>query len=116
MGIKTIFEKDELRVLKLDDKSLKARAADQTLKKLGYLLSSEQRKEIENHDSIVIGGKWAVAYQNDRLYIAPFLNIPMPKKFKELCRVSAVPIKIRPYCYEKDIKPIEIMALHQDDY
>ena len=108
-GIKEIFSLHALRVLKLESPHLKSKAADLTLKKLGYLLSASQRKEIETHESVVIGGKWAVIYQNHRLYIAPFLTTVMPKEYKELCRVSSLPIKIRPYCYEKKIQPITIM-------
>ena len=111
-GIQPIFSQDELRVLRLENSRLRAKAADLTLKKLGYLLSGDQRREIDQKESIVIGGKWAVVYQDHRLYIAPFLTTAMPKEFKELCRVSSLPIKIRPYCYEKGIKPSKIMTQH----
>ncbi len=110
-GIKTIVSQKELRVILLDSPILKSRATATTLKELGYLISASQRDEVEQKDSIVIGGKWAVVYQNSRLYIAPFINSTMPKRFKELCRVSSMPIKIRPYCYENGIKPIEVMVI-----
>ena len=110
-GIKALFEQDELRVYSLDNPKLRVKAADLALKELGYLLSASQRSEIQSHTSLVIGGKWAVVYQNDRLYIAPFLMTAMPKPFKELCRISNLPIKIRPYCYERGIRPAEVMAL-----
>ncbi len=108
-GIELVFFQDELRLYQLSQPSLKAKAADLALKELGYLLSSSQRREIEQKSSVVIGGKWAVVFQKSRLYISPFVNTPMPKKFKELCRISSMPIKIRPYCYVQDIKPIEVM-------
>ena len=41
--------------------------------------------------------------QDDLLYIAPYLTIDMPKKFKETCRVLKIPSKIRAYCFEEDI-------------
>jgi len=110
-GITHIFSQDELRVFKLNSPNLRAKAADLALKELGYLLSSDQRREIDQKENIVIGGKWAIVYQDSRLYIAPFLTTTMPKEFKELCRVSALPIKIRPYCYESGIKPGELMSL-----
>ncbi|RLA77082.1 MAG: tRNA lysidine(34) synthetase TilS [Epsilonproteobacteria bacterium] len=115
-GIECIFIQDELRVLSLKSPKLRAKAADLTLKELGYLLSSNQRKEIEQKDSIVIGGKWAVVYQDHRLYIAPFLTISMPKKFKELSRVSNLPIKIRPYCYAKGMAPVKVTATYGSEY
>ena len=110
-GIETIISIKELRVLHLTSSRLRSKGADIALKELGYLLSSKQREEIAEKKSIVIGGKWAVVYQNSRLYIAPFINTPMPKIFKELCRVSAMPIKIRSYCYQNDIRPRDVMII-----
>ena len=111
-GIQLIFSRDELKVLRLENSRLKAKAADLTLKELGYLLSGDQRREIDQKESIVIGGKWAIVYQDNRLYIAPFLTVAMPKVFKELCRVSSLPVKIRPYCYTQGIEPAKVMAIH----
>jgi len=110
-GIELLFSYDELRVYRIKENSLKSKAADLALKELGYLLSSAQRKEIDGSDSIVIGGRWAVVYQESRLYISPFLNTTMEKKYKDLCRISSLPIKIRAYCFSKNIKPMDIMKL-----
>jgi len=110
-GIKIIYSFKELRVILIEFPHQKVRAVDIGLKELGYLLSSNQREEIKNKNSIVIGGEWAIVYQNNKLYISPFINIKMPKKYKELCRVSSMPIKIRPYCYLNNIKPIDIMFI-----
>ena len=110
-GINIIFRFKKLMVISLENIELKAKGADIGLKELGYLLSSKQREEITKSNSIVIGGEWAVVYQDEKLYISPFLNISMPKKYKELCRVSSMPIKIRPYCYSNNIKPIDVMFI-----
>jgi len=110
-GIELLLSHSELRVYHLKESSLKTKAADLALKELGYLLSSAQRLEIDRNDSIVIGGKWAIVYQDSRLYISPFLNTPMEKQYKDLCRISSLPIKIRAYCFSQDIKPIDIMKL-----
>ncbi len=110
-GIELLLSHYELRVYTLNKNSLKTRATDLALKELGYLLSANQRQEIERKDSIVIGGKWAVVYQSKRLYICPFINSSMPKKYKELCRISSMPIKIRAYCYSKDMRPLDVMGL-----
>jgi len=64
---------------------------------------ASQRKEIESEESLVIGGKWAIALQDDLLYIAPYLTKDMPKPFKESCRVLKIPSKIRAYCFTEDI-------------
>ncbi len=98
-----VYSQKELRVIKLHTPKVKAKATDLALKELGYLLSASQREEVENEESLVIGGKWAVAIQDDLLYIAPYLTTDMPKKFKETCRVLKIPSKIRAYCFEEDI-------------
>ena len=110
-GIESIFSQKELRVLSLKNPNLKARASAIALKELGYLLSASQRAEIQKSNSVVVGGKWAIVYQDKRLYISPSLSTPMPKKYKELCRVSSMPIKIRAYCYESGIEPIRVMKI-----
>jgi tRNA(Ile)-lysidine synthase len=110
-GIKKIYSFKDMQIIEIKSKTLKVKATDIALKELGYLLSSKQREEIEISNSIVIGGEWAVVYQENKLYISPFLNIPMPKKYKELCRVSSMPIKIRPYAYSVGLKPIDIMGI-----
>ncbi|TNF43973.1 MAG: tRNA lysidine(34) synthetase TilS, partial [Epsilonproteobacteria bacterium] len=100
-----IYSQKELRVIKLHTPDIKAKATDLTLKELGYLLTAAQRKEVENEESLVIGGKWAVALQDDLLYIAPYLTTDMPKKFKEVCRINTIPNKIRPYIFQENIDP-----------
>jgi len=106
---RSLFAKEELMVVGLDGDAYKSKAADLCLKELGYLLSARQREEIELHDEVVIGGRWAVVYQDNRLYIAPYITSAMPKFFKELCRVYKLPSKIRPYCYLARIDPGQIM-------
>ena len=59
----TLYTHKALRVIKLHTPSAKAKAADLTLKELGYLLSAAQRNEIAKAQSLVIGGTWAVEQQ-----------------------------------------------------
>ena len=101
-----------LKIIRVHTTQAKAKAADRTLKQLGYLLSAAQREEIDKEDSLVIGGKWAVAYQEGLLYIAPYLTTDMPKVFKERCRTNKIPSKIRPYLFEAQINPETIHQLH----
>ncbi|DAB40115.1 MAG TPA: tRNA lysidine(34) synthetase TilS [Sulfurovum sp. UBA12169] len=100
-----LFSDRELKVLRLHASSAKARAADLILKERGYLLSAAQRNEIEKESSLVVGGQWAVEFQNDLLFIAPYKIIYMPKKFKEACRIAKIPSKIRAYLFEAGINP-----------
>ncbi len=102
-GFETIYAYKLLHIIKLHDMHSKVRAADTTLKKLGYLLSASQRREIDKESSLVIGGKWAVALQNNLLYIAPYTHIDMPKTFKEKCRINKIPAKVRAYYFKENI-------------
>jgi len=113
-GFETVLSEKQLHVIKLQQLTLKVKAADLTLKKLGYLLSASQRKKIEKEQSLVIGGVWAIEIQGNLLYIAPYIRTNMPKKFKELCRISKIPNKIRPYIFSENIDPFLILsdALH----
>ncbi|WP_295419400.1 tRNA lysidine(34) synthetase TilS [Sulfurovum sp.] len=98
-----IYAQKKLKIIKLHSLSATAKAADLTLKELGYLLSASQRQEIEKEQSLVIGGEWAVEIQDALLYIAPHVTVDMPKKFKEECRIAKIPSKIRPYLFQENI-------------
>ncbi len=107
-GFEEIFTQKELRILRLTNPALKVRAADKALKKLGYLLSSAQRQEIEENESVVIGGKWTVEISGDLLYIAPYIKVPIPKEFKEKCRRDRIPAKARGYIWSEEIKVLDV--------
>ena len=102
-GFETLVTEKELLIIKLHNPQVKVKASDLALKSLGYLLSASQRQEIETESSLVIGGEWAVELQGNLLYITPYITIDMPKKFKEECRVSKIPSKIRPYIFKENI-------------
>ncbi len=100
-----------LHIIKLHAPESKVKASDITLKKLGYLLSASQRKEIANESSLVIGGEWAVELQDNLLYIAPYVIGEMPKVFKEQCRIAKIPSKIRPYLFKENIAPLLLTSV-----
>ncbi|MEA1879509.1 MAG: tRNA lysidine(34) synthetase TilS, partial [Campylobacterota bacterium] len=102
-GFEILDTHKSLYIIKLHNPNMKTKAVDLTLKKLGYLLSASQRKEIEKENTLVIGGEWAIETQNDLLYIAPYLHSTMPKEFKEACRIAKIPTKIRPYVFKENI-------------
>ena len=102
-GFETIFSEKQLYIIQLKQPGSKVKAVDLALKKLGYLLSSSQRVEIEKEKSLVIGGKWVAEEQNGLLYIAPYVTADMPKTFKEKCRIAKIPVKIRPYLFLENI-------------
>jgi tRNA(Ile)-lysidine synthase len=99
----TLKNEKSLYVIKLHALHAKVKATDLTLKKLGYLLSAAQRNQIENEKSLVIGAQWAVEFQDELLYICPYMTDTMTKEFKEKCRVLKVPRKIRAYCFCENI-------------
>jgi tRNA(Ile)-lysidine synthase len=105
----TLHKEKQLRILKLHTPTAKTKAADHTLKTLGYLLSASQRQEVATETSLVIGGKWAIELQDTLLYIAPYTKTPMPKPFKEQCRLLHIPSKVRAYCFSESI---DITQLH----
>lgn len=94
-----IYTHRSLCIVKLYSPYVKSRAADATLKSLGYLLSSAERQAIDRQNSLVVGRKWAVETVDNLLYIAPYRTEEMPKQFKEQCRKAKLPPKIRPYLY-----------------
>jgi len=98
-----LSREQKLYIIKLHNTKLKAKAVDIALKRLGYLMTSAQRAEIEKENSLVIGGKWAVEYQDSLLYIAPYCTTKMPKEFKEQCRINKIPPKIRGYIFKNNI-------------
>jgi tRNA(Ile)-lysidine synthase len=102
----TRYAHEALRILRLHHPDAKVRACDQTLKAMGYLLTAAARKEIKDHDSLVIANSWAIEYQDNTLFIAPYHTTDMPKDFKEQCRIHRIPPKIRPYLYDTKIDPL----------
>lgn len=109
-GYEELYHRHEFYLLSFEREAIKIRIIDKYLKKLGYLLSSEQRKRLKGEDSLVFGHTWAVEIQSSFIYIAPYKNGVLPKRFKEQCRVLRIPSKIRPYLYEKRINLTELLT------
>jgi tRNA(Ile)-lysidine synthase len=100
----TVVHKKALRILRLERPGAAVRAADETLKKLGYLISAKERERFEKSGDIVAGRKWAVVKRNEYVYIAPYVrDTVMDKSFKERCRILGIPPKIRPYLFREKI-------------
>jgi tRNA(Ile)-lysidine synthase len=102
-GFETLYKEKKLSIIKIHQEKSSVKACDITLKTLGYLLTASQRQEIAKEKSLVIGGLWAIEQQEDLLYIAPYKDTPMPKAFKEACRIAKIPNKIRSYIFEEEI-------------
>jgi len=102
-GVEALFHENELYLLAYQHEYQVVRLVDKYLKKLGYLLSAQQRKALEKEKSIVFGATWAVEILDKRIFIAPYRKGAMPKAFKEHCRKAKIPSKIRSYLYEEQI-------------
>ncbi len=112
IGYRELFSHKEFYIIYYSREYQKSRIVDLYIKRLGYLLSSHQRKEIERLSSIVIGDNWVVESIENRIFIAPYIKIKMPKTFKEKCRVAKIPSKIRPYLYQEEINPSTLIKLN----
>lgn len=108
-GYREIFHYKKVSILEVKKRHTLIRAVDKQLKKLGYLLSAGQRRELKEGTSIVIAGLWAICIEEERVFIAPYLKIPMPKVFKEVCRTLKIPSKIRAYLYKEQINPKDLL-------
>jgi tRNA(Ile)-lysidine synthase len=106
-----IFHHKAFYILEIQNSQNRVRIIDKYLKKLGYLLSSKQRGELNHETSMVVGGVWSVEIVDHRVYIAPYLKPIMPKQFKEHCRVARVPSKIRGYLYKERLDPKKVLPL-----
>ena len=104
LKVEILYHEKDLYILKNQNNNLKnIRAIDKIVKKLGTLLSKNQKDEILKQKEIVLSNKIVVSLTDDKIYISPFVTIPMPKEFKESCRLKKIPNKIRPYLYKKKI-------------
>ncbi len=81
------------------DENSTIRAIDKELKKRGILISKKTRDEILIQKSIIVSHKIAVEIRENSVWIAPFIESNMDKKFKEICRINKIPKYIRPYLY-----------------
>ncbi|WP_457607346.1 tRNA lysidine(34) synthetase TilS [Nitratifractor sp.] len=111
-----IVRLDELRILRIHHPSARSRAADRTLKELGHLLGSDERARIDRRESLVAGRRWVIESNGEFLFIAPWLReLPMPKAFREACRLAGIPAKIRPWLYREGIEPSTLMTKREGE-
>lgn len=101
---------DELEIfVNQKDDNLNIRTIDLSLKKRGFLLSNAQRNEILKEKKLTISHKINISILEDYIWIVPFCNITMDKKFKENCRINKIPKNIRAYIFWKNIDIKKLM-------
>lgn len=112
---RVLVREKELRILLLNEEGEAGRAADTTLKELGYLLSGKERERIDRGESLVAGRHWVIESRGPLLYLAPYLpDQEVPRAFRERCRILGIPPKIRPYCFrmDMDLRKLTIRITH----
>jgi len=102
------FKYKELYIASYDkfDENIMIRFIDKTIKKMGLIISKSTRDEILRQKEIIISNKISISILKNIIYISPFKENKMDKKFKEKCRVLKIPKNIRPY----------LNTLSQDDF
>ncbi|MEA2018370.1 MAG: tRNA lysidine(34) synthetase TilS [Campylobacterota bacterium] len=89
---------EKLNIYKFNgDLNIAIRIIDKDLKKRGIIISTATRDEIIDKKELVVSHKIAVSILEEKIFIAPYLDKIMDKKFKEKCRVAKVPKNVRGY-------------------
>jgi tRNA(Ile)-lysidine synthase len=98
----------KLTILKSKNQRVDMYHIDKHLKKLGLLLTREQRDEILRQGDCVISSRVAVVFKESFIFIAPYVKIPIDKEIREQQRILKIPPKIRGYIVEEGIS-LELM-------
>lgn len=73
---------------------------DRILKELGFLMRQGDKERLKMVDEHIVGRQYVVAFFSQYAVVAPYLDIPMSKMFKEQCRLLKIPKKLRPFLSE----------------
>ena len=84
------------------------RAINSYLREFNLKLSKRERELLKSQNSLVIARRFVAELRENILFIAPFIKTPLPKRFKEECRVLKIPPKIRVYLHQAEINPREL--------
>jgi tRNA(Ile)-lysidine synthase len=101
---KILFHKKDLFIIEdIGDDNLNIKTIDKIVKKLGFIMTKSQRDEVLNTKDTVLFHKLSIVFFNKMIFISPFIQIKMDKKFKENCRVLKIPAKIRCYIFIEEL-------------
>ena len=97
-------KKEKLYIFNKSNPKIDIKKTDLILKELGIIMTKAQRDEVIKTDfSCVIQGKIAIDSNKQKIFIAPYIKISMPKEFKEKMRKEKIPPKVRPYLYKNNL-------------
>lgn len=91
------------------DDNLNIRTIDLSIKRRGFLLTSAQRDEILRQKEITISHKINISIQENNIWIAPFCNETIDKKYKEIYRINHIPKNIRAYIFREEVELKELI-------
>lgn len=90
------------------------RLVDRLAKRLGVVMSASQRQEVVRQNfSAVVGGKVAIDKNSHKIFISPFVKIPLGR-WKEICRGLRIPPKVRGYLVKENLCGILFTAMFTD--
>lgn len=72
-------------------------AIDKTLKRCGFLMRQGDREALKHQNTVIAGRNYVVTISDSYTFIAPYLDFPLKKPFKEQCRKLGIEPKLRPY-------------------
>ncbi|MEO1924112.1 MAG: tRNA lysidine(34) synthetase TilS [Nautiliaceae bacterium] len=88
---------------------------DLILKRLGVLATKSQKDEILRTDfNCVVQGKIAVDSNENKIYLSPYVKIPLSKKQKEFFRINKIPPKVRGYAAKEKLCDTLSMEMSTD--
>lgn len=98
----------ELAYFKTQDKRSNLVNIDRYLKSIGHMITANEKLQLLEEESVVIGRKYIVAQTKKFVFIAPYKQeVKLGKELKEKFRCLGVPVKLRSYLASDD----ELLAL-----
>ncbi len=102
---------NRLGYFKTSDKRTNLVYIDKYLKGQGHLITANEKKELLENESIVLGRKYIVVQDDKHVFIAPYIEAKdMDKQLKEKFRILKVPVKLRGYL-AGDEEALELVSL-----
>jgi len=84
---------------------------DKYLKSIGHIITAKERELLMQKEELVVGRKYAIAWQKGYVFIAPYLHATsFTKEFKEKMRRLGIVPKLRSYLAE-DLEAVELLSL-----
>jgi tRNA(Ile)-lysidine synthase len=103
LSCQIIYRQKELLIAKVNNNLFIKNCVAKLLKELKYVISHKDREQFCYLTSAVIGRKWAIEIENNYIFIAPYIKMPLTKDFKEKCRKAKIPPKIRGYIFKNNL-------------